>query len=104
MTREELRAAGAAPAEAARYAGSGTLELDDARWVFRGDRTTVTGTYVVDGDVVRLTMRTCTANPCSPGMTTEYTWSVYRDTLSLARLPGRSFWPAIVARPVRRVR
>jgi hypothetical protein len=41
----------------------------------------------VAGDVLELTMRRCTANPCSPGASTEYGWSVYRDTLTLAAPP-----------------
>jgi hypothetical protein len=99
-----LVALGAAKAEAATYEGAATLELRDGSWVLRGDHTTVTGTYVVEGDVIRLRMVTCTANPCSPGAVTEYGWSVYRDTLSLARRPGLSFWARLVATPHRRVR
>jgi TRAP-type C4-dicarboxylate transport system substrate-binding protein len=101
VTGRELLAAGASAAEAATYQGSGMLELHDGRWVFRGDHTTVTGSYALTGDLVRLTMRTCTSNPCSPGATTEYTWSVYRDTLSLTRQTG-PFWPRLVAKPSRR--
>jgi TRAP-type C4-dicarboxylate transport system substrate-binding protein len=103
-SRAELLANGASNAEAATYAGSGTLELKAGRWSFRGENTTVTGTYVVDGDVVRFTMRTCTANPCSPGASTEYTWNVYRDTLSLARHAGNAFLPRLTASPATRVR
>ena len=72
MTRAELMANGASAAEAATYHGPGTLELKNRGWTFRGERATVTGTYVVAGDGLRLTMRTCTANPCSPGSATEY--------------------------------
>ena len=99
----EMRASGATAAEAATFGGRGTLELHGGRWTFRNDRATVKGTYRVRGVVLRLTMRTCTANPCSPGMVTEYGWSVYRDRLSLARRPGRLFWPTLVAAPSRRV-
>ncbi len=104
VTRDQMLAGGATPAEAATYAGSGTLELNDGKWVFRGSRTTVTGTYSVEGDVIRLKIRGCTANPCSPGATTEFTWSVYRDTLTLAGRPGRESWPRVVAKPTTRVR
>jgi TRAP-type C4-dicarboxylate transport system substrate-binding protein len=100
----EMLAGGASAAEAATYAGSGTLELKGGRWVFRGERATATGIYSVDRDAIRLTLRTCTANPCDPGMTTHYAWSLYRDTLSLTRSPGRPFWPRFVAQPLRRVR
>ncbi len=97
VSRAAMRAAGASAAEAATYGGHGTLELRDGRWTFRTGRSTVTGTYAVGGGIVRLTMRTCTANPCEPGKTTGYAWSVYRDTLSLVRSPNRPFWPVLVA-------
>ena len=103
VTAAELRAGGGTAAEAATYAGAGTLELRDGRWTFRGDRATVTGTYVVTGDVLELTMRTCSANPCSPGATTEYRWSVYRDMLTVTRRQGQEFWPRLVAKPATRV-
>jgi TRAP-type C4-dicarboxylate transport system substrate-binding protein len=99
-----LLAAGASKAEAATYEGHGTLELKDGRWVFRGDHTTVTGRYTVEGDVIRLTMRTCTANPCSPGAVSEYVWSAYRDRLSFMPRPGLSFWPRLVAGRAVRIR
>jgi TRAP-type C4-dicarboxylate transport system substrate-binding protein len=103
VTPGEIRANGGSAAEAATYGGSGTLELRGGRWTFRTDRTTVTGTYRVAGDVVALTMRTCTTNPCDPGMVTDYGWSVYRDELTLTRRPGRLFWPRLVAKPAHRV-
>lgn len=103
VNREELAAAGASAAEAATYSGSSTLSLEDGRWTFSGERATVTGTYAVDGAVLRLTMRTCTANPCEPGATTEYAWRVDRGTLALERRPGRAFWPALVVRPLARL-
>jgi hypothetical protein len=102
VTPAEIRANGGSAAEAATYAGSGTLELRKGRWTLRTDRTTVTGTYRVAGDVVALTMRTCTVNPCDPGMVTDYGWSVYRE-LTLTRRPGRPFWSRLVAKPARRV-
>jgi hypothetical protein len=101
-SRAALLASGASKAEATTYEGAATLELKDERWVFRGDHTTVTGIYVVEGDIIRLTMQRCTANPCSPGRVTQYGWSVYRDKLSLARRPGLPFWPRLVATPGKR--
>jgi TRAP-type C4-dicarboxylate transport system substrate-binding protein len=103
VTRAALLASGASAAEAATYEGRGTLELKDGRWVFRNDHTTVTGTYDVAANTTRLTMVTCTANPCSPRAVTHYTWSLYRDTLTFARQPGRPFLPRFVAKPARRV-
>jgi TRAP-type transport system periplasmic protein len=99
----ELRSSGGTAAEAAVFSGPGTLELRDGRWAFRNRRTTVEGTYRVIGPVVALTMRTCTVNPASPGMVTEYGWSVYRDRLTFSRRPGRRFWPRLVAKPSVRV-
>ena len=97
----ELVAAGASDAEVATFAGTGTLELAGGRWTFRNERTTVLGTYVVAGDTVRLTMRTCTANPCSPGAATEYGWSVFHE--STLTLTGRGeAWARLVATPARR--
>lgn len=103
VSHDEMLAQGASQAEAATYSGTGTLELKGGRWSFRGERAAVTGTYTVGGDILRLTMRTCTANPCSPGKTTEYTWNVYRDTLSLARYSNFRFWPRLLAKPATRV-
>ena len=104
VTASALLARGASKAEAATYQGVGTLALNAGHWVFRGDHTIVTGTYLVESDVVRFTMLTCTANPCSPGAISEYGWSVYRDTLTLAtRAPGPG-WPRLVSAPATRVR
>ena len=102
VTGAEIRASGGSAAEAAVVSGPATLELRRGRWTFRSARTTVNGTYRVEGPVVALTMRTCTVNPCSPGMVTEYGWSIYRDRLTLSRRPGRLFWPRLVAKPLRR--
>jgi TRAP-type C4-dicarboxylate transport system substrate-binding protein len=103
VSRQEMLAGGASLAEAATYFGTATLELKDGKWVVRGERATLTGTYSVNGNLVQLTMRTCTANPCSPGMTTTYGWSVYRDSLSLAPRSAIT-WPRLVAKPLSRVR
>jgi TRAP-type C4-dicarboxylate transport system substrate-binding protein len=96
VSRAELLAAGASPAEATTYRGSASLSLKHGHWIFRGEHTTVTGGYRIRGDVVRLTMTTCTANPCSPGAESEYTWSVYRDRLTLSARPGQTSWPRLV--------
>jgi len=103
LSRAAMLTNGASEAEVSTFGGRGTLELDGGRWTFRNDHTTVTGTYAVAGDRVRLTMLTCTANPCFPGAHTDYMWNVYRDTLSLARQPGATVWPAFVAQTRRRV-
>ena len=99
VTEAEMLANGATPQEAETYGGRGTLELADGRWTFRTDRATVTGTYAVGGDGISFTMLTCTANPCEPGATTDYGWSVYRERLSFERRAGQHFWAALVAEP-----
>jgi hypothetical protein len=104
VSRRELLAQGASAAEAATYEGPATLQLKAGRWAFHGDHTTVTGRYRIAGDTVRMTMVTCTVNPCSPGAVTEYTWSVYRNNLTLARDPAGTFWPRLVAAPSTRIR
>jgi TRAP-type C4-dicarboxylate transport system substrate-binding protein len=103
VSRRELLAQGASAAEATTFDGPATLQLKAGRWVFRGDHTTVTGRYKIEGDTVRMTMVTCTVNPCSPGAVTDYTWSVYRNSLTLARTPAGTFWPRLVTAPSTRV-
>jgi hypothetical protein len=104
--REALLAAGASPREVRRGRNTLTIEFENGRWVARGLETgrVWTGTYTVAGDVIRLTIETCSHNPCRPGAAAEHRWSVYRDTLSLARLPGRSVWGQLTAEPFKRVR
>jgi hypothetical protein len=71
---------------------------DDSGHLYRG-------TYAVDGKVLRATVRSCApTNICIPGSVEEYTWSVYRDTLDLARIPGRPFNLAAIAKPLTRIR
>jgi TRAP-type C4-dicarboxylate transport system substrate-binding protein len=107
VSRQELRAAGAQLEQLERAEGPWRVEFDDGRWVTRnvasGD--VYRGIYTVHGDVVRGTTRSC--NPttlCTPGAVEEYTWSVYRDKLKLARIPGRAFNMALIAKPLTRIR
>lgn len=103
-TGEEVLAAGATPREVARGPNSMTLQLESGKWVARGVDTgrTWTGRYTVSGDVIRLTLETCSHNPCTPGALAEHGWSVYRDTLSLTRLPGQESWWQLIAKPFKR--
>jgi TRAP-type C4-dicarboxylate transport system substrate-binding protein len=105
-TREDLLAAGASSKEVGQDRISLALELEDGRWVARSleSRRVWTGAYMVSGDLIRLTLETCSHNPCTPGETADHTWSVYRDTLSITRLPGRQFWWQVTAKPWKRVR
>ena len=107
VTRKDLLAAGAQLEQLERAQGSWTLELHDGRWVGRNldSGNLYRGTYTVNGDVLRETTRSCSPTDiCVPGSVQEYTWSVYRDTLELAPIPGRSFNVAAIAKPLSRVR
>lgn len=107
VTREDLRAAGAQLEQLERAEGSWTVEFEEGRWTARnlGSGHVYRGTYAVSGDVLRETVRSCNpANICTSGAVEEYTWSVYRDQLSLARIPGRPFNVAAIATPLSRAR
>lgn len=82
-----------------------TLELENGRWMGRADDFwEVSGTYRVSDDVIRFTIGACKpVGACDPGAFTEYIWSLYRDTLTLERIPGRWAWPSLVAKPWVRV-
>jgi TRAP-type transport system periplasmic protein len=104
--RDDLRVAGAAPKEVRGAQGSLTLELDDERWVARAPETrrVWTGAYSVRGDLIRVRLETCSHNPCTPGASADHAWSVYRDTLSITRLPGRRHWWLLTATSWKRAR
>ena len=104
-SRAELLAAGASPHDLVGALSGLEIEFADGEWIARGVHTerVWTGTYSVSGDVVQLTLETCSHNPCSPGTATEHRWSTYRDTLTLTQLPGRSSWPRLTATPFKRV-
>jgi len=105
LSRAELLGAGAEPREVPSGLSGLEIEFEDGRWSAHalGKRRDWTGTYTVYGDVVRLTIEACSHNPCTPGAAAEYSWSVYRDVLSLTGLPGRSAWPLLTAEPFSRV-
>jgi TRAP-type C4-dicarboxylate transport system substrate-binding protein len=107
VTRDDLRAAGAQLEQLERAEGSWTVRFRDGRWVARNleSGNVYRGTYAVDGDVLRETTRSCVpSNLCTPGTVEEYAWSVYRDRLELARIPGRPFNVAAIAKPLTRDR
>ena len=107
VTRQDLRAAGAQLEQLERAEGPWTVEFADGRWVARNHDSgnVYRGVYTVDADVVRETIRSCNPkNFCTPGAVEEYTWSVYRDKLKLARIPGREFNMAVIAKPLTPVR
>ena len=82
-----------------------TIDLENGRWVGRADDFwEVSGTYRLRADVIRFTIGACKpVSSCDPGAFTEYSWSLYRDTLTFARIPGRWTWPYLVAKPWVRV-
>jgi TRAP-type C4-dicarboxylate transport system substrate-binding protein len=108
VSRAELLAAGAQREDADRFQGTTTLELGAGRWSGRVERAggVFRGTYEVDGDVLRLTFGSCEpTNLCTAGHVDEYRWSVfvYRNTLTLAPIPGRTYAVLLVAKPLSRI-
>jgi TRAP-type C4-dicarboxylate transport system substrate-binding protein len=103
--RDDLVAAGIRPEDAALLSGHHTAEFRDGRFRFAGDPgsgKSATGTYVLDGDVVRLTFRTGVA--LQLGRVYELGWSVYRDSLAFTAVPGSEPLLAFLTAPYRRVR
>jgi hypothetical protein len=103
----DLRAAGVSRGEVERFRGAWTLEFEAGRWVAHNLTTgnVYRGAYTVKGDVLRETIGSCSPPTiCMPGSLTHYRWSVYRDKLSFARIPGRVAAPALVAKPWTRER
>jgi hypothetical protein len=100
-TLEELLAAGDSPRAAAELRGRHVVEFSAGRFGPVGGRPD--GTYTVDGDVIRLVFRKGVGG-VAPGKVYELEWSVYRDSLSFAAVPGRTALPAMLIRPFTRVR
>jgi TRAP-type C4-dicarboxylate transport system substrate-binding protein len=98
ITPDELAAAGASEAELDDPFARGTwrLVLDDGDFAFvepESGRTTNSGTYTVDGDELTLTHA---AN--EGGAVFRVRWSLYRDSLTLERIPGVPLeWSGFVA-------
>jgi TRAP-type C4-dicarboxylate transport system substrate-binding protein len=105
---EDLLAAGTPPAEAERQRGVATLELRGGRWIARERHSGFVwrGPYTVKGDILYLTIADCRApaGVCFGGITSEYTWSVYRDRLTLDRLSGTPTYYGLLAKPLTRLR
>src|SRR5205814_2180322 len=105
-SRNELLRAGTPPAEAERQHGDATLELKDGRWTGREEKSGFAwkGTYAVEANVVHLTTTACSApaDVCFGGTVTTFTWSVYRDTLSLGPVSGPLTYFGLIAKPLTR--
>jgi hypothetical protein len=85
-----------------------TLELRRGQWIARERHSGFVwrGPYAVRGNILYLTIADCrgTSDVCFRGITAEYTWSVYRDRLSLERLSGSPTYYGVLAKPLTRVR
>ena len=90
-TRDELIAAGIAPKDAGAFRGHHTAEFAGGSFTFQGDPgsgNSATGTYTLDGDIIRLVFETGIA--LQLGRPYELSWNVYRDSLTFSAAPGRS--------------
>jgi TRAP-type C4-dicarboxylate transport system substrate-binding protein len=98
ITRDELAAAGASEAELDDPISRGNwrLVLDDGDFAFvepGSGRTTDSGTYAFDGDELTLTHAAAQG-----GTVFRVRWSLYRDSLTLERIPGVPLaWNGLVA-------
>jgi TRAP-type C4-dicarboxylate transport system substrate-binding protein len=104
-TLDALVAAGVPRRDAAAIAGHHTADFRDGRFRFVGDPgsgRSAEGSYVLDGDIVRLTFRTGIA--LQHGRAYELRWSVYRDSLTFRRAPGSEPLQAFLTAPYRRIR
>jgi TRAP-type C4-dicarboxylate transport system substrate-binding protein len=104
-TRDRLIAAGIAPKDAEALRGQHTAEFADGHFRFQGDAgsdTSATGTYTLDGDIVRLVF--ATGIRLQLGRPYELRWNVYRDSLTFSAAPGRETLLAFITEPYTRVR
>jgi TRAP-type C4-dicarboxylate transport system substrate-binding protein len=108
VSAQELRDVGASKAEANALKGSYRVEHRDGRWSEHQLPTgrTCSGTYVIDGDIMRFRVAKASPAPsdyCTPGYTSAVIWSVYRDKLTIAGIPGRPAPLPAIAKPATRV-
>ena len=105
-TQEELTAAGIGVRDAPGLVGSGIVAFDGGR--FRGENAQSgqrsTGTYEVDGDLLRLTFDAPAPPGTVAGTVYELRWSRYRNTLAFERVAGREPLLAMLIEPFERVR
>jgi TRAP-type C4-dicarboxylate transport system substrate-binding protein len=104
----DLLAAGAAPAEAERQRGGGTLRLTNGSWTGREPLSGFawSGRYTAHGNLVRLTTTVCPRDEglCVRNTIAEFTWSVYDDRLSLALVSGTPSYWGLIAKPLTLIR
>ncbi len=104
-TREGLRAVGLAPKDAEAISGHHTVQFAGGRFRFQGDPgsgKSSTGTYEVEGDLIRLLFETGIA--LQLGRTYELKWSVYRGSLTFSAVAGREPLLAFLSAPYTRLR
>jgi hypothetical protein len=103
--KADLGIVGVPRRDAAAIAGHHTADFRDGRFRFVGDPgsgRSAEGSYVLDGDIVRLTFQTGVA--LQHGRAYELRWSVYRDSLTFRRAPGSEPLQAFLTAPYRRIR
>ena len=103
--RDALIAAGVTPKYAEAFRGRNTVEFADGRFRFHRDRGTdedATGTYAVEGDIIRLVFKTGIA--LQLGRPYELRWSVYREKLTFSAAPGSEPLTGFLTAPYTRLR
>jgi TRAP-type C4-dicarboxylate transport system substrate-binding protein len=98
-TRKELLAAALSPEDVRRLHGATIVDFAHGR--FGTASHWMIGSYTVDGDHIRLVFETTVG--VLPGRVYELSWSVYRDRLSFAAVPGREPVAALLIEPLSRV-
>lgn len=107
-TKQQLVDAGVDPKSAealSRLPGTPALVFDHGRYEgidLETGEVLASGTYEVEGNVVRLVFETGVA--VQLGRVYSLRWSVYRDSLTLSAIPGSEPLTALVLRPWKRVR
>jgi TRAP-type C4-dicarboxylate transport system substrate-binding protein len=99
-TRAELIRAGLAENDATKLAGHGSIEFKDGRLRSGGG---LTGRYRVEGDLITLVFDPPGAPGAPPEDRFTLEWSVYRDRLRFAAVPGRDTLLALLITPFTRV-
>jgi hypothetical protein len=105
-TARDVYAAGAQHGEAERQSGPVTIEFRNRRWVGRELRTGFVwrGRYAVDDGILRLVIADCRpATVCERGTIDVFTWSVYRETLSLRPRFRPPYYYGLFAKPLTRI-
>ena len=104
-TRDELIAAGLPPKDAEAFHGHHTAEFASGRFTFQqdpGSGKSSSGTYTLDGDVIRLVFETGIG--LQLGRQYELRWNRYRDSLRFSAPPRGEVLQAFLTEPYTRVR